>query len=310
MNPQTILAITNFSASTDAVLSRAAQLAREHDATLELMVAPAGGELPCPDAARRLSHHASQLGQRHEIRVHTVNQPANCLQDLVDVARRADLVVMGANSERGLKSLFYGLPEERLLRAARRPVLAVRKAGASESPYGHLLVAVDLSDASRHLVAAAFTLGKSAKVELFHAISTSNERNLRFAEASEQTIKAYRLECVRHAQDRLCMLSDSTDARRNRLASAIGHGNPALQAVVQQQYCGAELIVVGKRPASAVSDFVFGSVSQRVPRYATSDVLVIPHGFRSGTRSLAGHRLAQAPPVTRRIRAGAPLSPG
>ncbi|MEP6825274.1 MAG: universal stress protein, partial [Ramlibacter sp.] len=84
----------------------------------------------------------------------------------------------------------------------------------------------------------------------------------------------------------------------------------ALQAVVQQQYCGAELIVVGKRPASAVSDFVFGSVSQRVLRYATSDVLVIPHGFRSGTRSLAGHRLAQAPPVTRRIRAGAPLSPG
>ena len=89
--------------------------------------------------------------------------------------------------------------------------------------------------------------------------------------------------------------------------SAIGYGDPARQVVVQQQHSGSDLVVVGKHPASALSDFVFGSVSQRVLRYVHTDVMVIPHGFEFGTSSVAARRLAQEQPLARRrIRAGAP----
>jgi hypothetical protein len=66
--------------------------------------------------------------------------------------------------------------------------------------------------------------------------------------------------------------------------SAIGRGDPARQVAVQQEYGGAELIVVGRRLRSAVADFFFGSVAQRVLSWSSSDVLVVPHGYRSSTR--------------------------
>ena len=291
MNPQSILAITDFSDNTDAVLSRAALMAAEHGAALKLMYARPVGDVSCPDAARRLTHHATQLGQRHGVKVHAAMRTADCFDDVVNAARNVDIVVIGASTGRSLLSFFRGRPEERITRATGRPVLVVRQgAGVVPSKYGRLLVAVDFSEASRNLVAAAFSLGKSAEVELFHAISTDNQSSLRYAEASEESIKAYRRECMRHANDRLFWLTDSTAARRNRVDSVIGYGDPARQVVVQQQHSGSDLVVVGKHPASALSDFVFGSVSRRVLRYATTDVMVVPHGFQFGLRALAVRR--------------------
>lgn len=311
MTPQTILAITDFSANTHAVLDRAMQLALEHGATLELLYAPMDGTPSLPDAAGRLSQHAFQLGQHQQARIHIASRTAASFRDIVNAALRVDLVVIGAASERDMKSLFCGLPEERLARATRRPVLVVRKgAEAARSPYSRLLVAVDFSEASRNLVQTAFAFSGSAQVELFHALSTLNEGKLRAYAVAEEIIQTYRQQNTRFARERMFRLTDSTLARRNRVASTIGHGDPARQAVVQQQYSGAQLIVVGKHPASAVSDFLLGSVSQRVLRHATADVLVVPHGFRPGTRAAAVRRFEHTSPARPRIRAGAPLSRG
>lgn len=311
MTPQSILAITDFSSNTHAVLDRAMQLALAHGATLELLYAPPDGTPSLPDASWRLSQHAFQLGQRHQALVDVASRTAARFQDVVNAALKADLMVIGAANDRDVKSLFFGLPEERLVRATHRPVLVVRRdAEAARSPYSRLLVAVDFSDASHHLVQAAFAFGESARVELFHALNTLNEGKLRAYAVSEEIIRAYRQQNTRIAEGRMYRLTDSTDARRNRVASTIGHGDPARQAVVQQQYSGAELIVVGKHPASAVSDFLFGSVSQRVLRHATADVLMLPHGFKSGTRAAAVRRFEHNTPAQPRIRAGVPLSRG
>lgn len=309
MTPRSILAITDFSANTHAVLDRAMQLALAHGATLELLYSPPEGTASLPDAAWRLSQHAFQLGQRHQAGPHISSRAAASFRDTVNAALNVDLVVIGAAGERNMKSLFCGLPEDRLVRATRRPVLVVRRgAEAARSAYSRLLVAVDFSDASRHLVQTALAFGESVHVELFHALGTLNEGKLRAYAVSEEIIQSYRQQNTRDAQGRLVLLTDSALARRNRVASTIGHGDPARQVVVQQQYSGAELIMVGKHPASAVSDFLFGSVSQRILRHATADVLVVPHGFRPGTRAAAVRRFEQKPIARPRIRAGAPLS--
>lgn len=308
MNLQTILAITDFSVTTDAVLARAAQLAVEHGAALELMYVPPVGDLACPDATHRLSQYETKLGKRHEISVRTVDQPARCFQSIASAARRVDLVVMGATKEPSPMSFFLGSLEMQILRSAQRPVLVVHQnAGVDQSAYRRLLVAVDFSDASRKLVATTLALHKFAQLELFHAISPANQQKLRHAEASEQSIQAYMQSCGRHAQGRLIALTDSSDARRNRVGSVIGYGDPARQAVVQQQHSGADLVVVGKSPGGVVQDFVFGSVAQRLLRCATTDTMVIPKGFELATRALAVRRLSPPPLVTRRVRAGVPV---
>ena len=150
-----------------------------------------------------------------------------------------------------------GQPVDELLRTARRPVLVVRR--EAEHAYRSLIVAVDFTEASRGLIDLGFALNKSAQVELFHAVSTANEGKLRYAEVSDRAIKAYRSECRRYAQDRMFWLTDSYDTRRNRVLSAVGHGDAARQTVVQQQNSGAELIVVGRHPSSRLSDLFFES---------------------------------------------------
>ena len=109
-------------------------------------------------------------------------------------------------------------------------------------------------------------------------------------------------------------LTDSYDTRRNRVQSAIGRGDPSQQALVQQQRSGADLIVVGKHPASAFSDLMFESVSARIVSFsaddnARSDVLIVPHDWQPALGTSAATRLAAAQAGARRVRAGAPKAP-
>jgi len=309
MNPRYVLAITDFSAFGDHALSRAAHLCAAHGAALKLVHFNGRRDSWPLDAPTRLSQHAAQLKQRHGIHVSPFSRTPETADDLLAAARQADLLVWGTAPLAGLRVLFEGQPYETLMRRSRRPVLVVRHP-ARES-YRKVLVAVDFSASSRRLVELSLALNESADVELFHAISAANEGKLRHAEVSEQAIRDYRQACRRYAQDRMFWLTDSYDARRNRVMGGIGHGDPARQAVVQQQRSAAQLIVVGKRPSSALTDFVFGSVARRVLRLGAADVLVVPHDVEPASGADALARLAaEQQPVVRRVRAGALRPPG
>ncbi len=306
MTPRSILAVTDFSLQGGHALARAALLCVEHGASLTLVYQAHPGEAPPPDAAVRLSHHALQLRQRHHISVHAVTRIDFSAADIAREAAGADLVVWGTAPVRGLRAWFCAHPAIQMLRTCPRPVIVVRS--LAEQPYQSLIVAVDLSQVSHRLVELGFALHPSARVELFHAISTVNEGKLRFAEVSERAIHAYREQCRSYAQDRMFTLTNSYDARRNRLSASMSRGDPARQVVVQQQNTAADLIVVGKHSASALSDLFLESVAQRIVRDARTDVLVVPHNFEPASRVLAIQRLTAELPV-RRVKAGAPRLP-
>lgn len=306
MTPCSILAVTDFSQQGGHALARAALLCAEHRAPLTLVYLAHPGEVPPPDAAVRLSHHALQLRQRHHIHVHAATRIDFTAADIAREAAAADLVVWGTAPARGLRAWFCPHPALQMLRSCPRPVIVVRK--GADQPYQSLVVSVDFSQVSHGLVELGFALHPTARVELFHAISTVNEGKLRYVEVSERAIQTYREECRRHAQNRMFTLTDSYHARRNRLSSSLSRGDPARQVVVQQQNTAADLIVVGKHPASALSDLVFGSVAQSIVRDARVDVLVVPHNVERASRALASQRLATDLPV-RRVKAGAPRPP-
>jgi nucleotide-binding universal stress UspA family protein len=52
-------------------------------------------------------------------------------------------------------------------------------------------------------------------------------------------------------------------------------GNPAAEIIATAEERGADLIVLGHRGRSAISRFIEGSVSDRVVRHASCDVLVV-----------------------------------
>lgn len=305
MNIQTLLAITDLSVQGNLALERAALLAREHGARLEILYAPAPGNPPCADNGCRLAHQALQLGQRHGLRVHTAT--VRTREAAVAYAHSVDLLVTSDRTDRRVRALWRGPPVAQWLRACPRPVLVVRQHAAA--PYRRLLVAVDFNDASRRLVALASTVGAAAEVELFHALRVLPEGRLRDADVSEQAIKAIRQESARLAGERMFWLTDASSARRNRVRAAIGRGDPARQIGVQQQHSNADLVVVGKPPGTAVGDLLFGSTALRALAASTVDVLVVPHGFQLASGAAAMQRMTVAPPLRRRVRAGTTATP-
>jgi nucleotide-binding universal stress UspA family protein len=282
MHIQSILAITDLSARGHRTVRRAASIAAAQGALLKIMYAPmafAGATETGAHAARHLAGLAIEMAEGFGILVKKIDNLSGRLEAIAQEARWSDLLVVGDARDPCSLAVFHGQPVARLLRAVRKPVLVARLDAATR--YRRILVAVDLTDASRHLVELAWAFDDTAEVELFHALNTLHEGKLRYADVSDYTIKSLRHACARHARERMLSLSDSSTARRNRVVSAIGQGDPARQATVQQQYSKAELLVVGKHGHSAIADFVFGSVAQRVLKWSASDVLVVPRG--SGT---------------------------
>lgn len=295
INIRTILALTDFSVHGNHALERAARLAAAHTAKLEILYADLGGRPDCQDAATRLGQHARQLARQFGVSVKAASLEAHSAEAVAEKAAAADLLVLSHQAQRSLLSLVRGQPALQLMRLCPCPVLVTRL--ASDKPYERMLVAVNFGPESAPLVQLACALEGQAQVELFHAVSTRNEAKLRSAEMSESAVRNYREACLRYAQGRLLLLTDSFDSRRNRVLSAIGHGDPARQALVQQQNAGADLLVVGKRRSSSLRDFFCGSVAQRLLSQASTDLLVVPHDFQL-------QPVAVPEPVRVRVRAG------
>jgi nucleotide-binding universal stress UspA family protein len=259
MTIEMILVASDLSGKDDIALQRAQRIAQAHDASVKLLHMPPDAKLPAA-------------------------------VDLGEAARGMDLVVLPHRHERSTAAFFRGQPVLRLLRTACCPVLVTRQ--PHDAAWRRILVAVDFSAESEKLVRFAADLDAHAPLELFHAVDTLGEARLRAAEATEQAVRAYRERCLRHARERMLTLSDSFVARRNRLLTAIGRGDPGRQVVVQQERSDADLVVVGKRRSSAWEDFFCGSVAHRVLSWGTSDVLVVPLGLTPATAPRAARRIS------------------
>lgn len=289
MNIKSILVATDLSVQESMAVQRARQLADTHRASVTLMYMPSSGERVPANAAFRLANTARQLEESLELRVKTAPAKAHKLEDLIAETRDMDLVVLPHRHERSTAAFFRGQPVVRLLRCCNCPVLVARQVHGAH--YRRILVPVDFSPASEALVKLAADFDSRAELEIFHAISTLDEARLRSAEATEQAVRAYRKRCLEHAQERMLTLTDSFDARTNRLLTVIGRGDPGRQTVIQQEHSGADLVVVGKRRSSAWEDFLCGSVAHRVLSWGSSDVLVVPQSFMEATAPLAAHRI-------------------
>jgi nucleotide-binding universal stress UspA family protein len=269
-----ILVATDFSAQEHMALRRAWRLADAHRATVTLMYLPAAGQPVPANAAVRLADAARQLEEVLELRVRTVPVTAHKLEDLVAQAQGQDLVILPHRTERSTAAFFRGQPVLRVLRQANCPVLVARQPG--DVHYRRILVPVDFSSASQDLVKLAARFDDRAELELFHAVSTLDEARLRSAEATEQAVRIFRENRREQAQARLLALTHVVDARRQRVRTVVGRGDAGMQAVMQQDRTGADLVVVGKRRSSAWEDFFRGSVAHRVLSWGSSDVLLVP----------------------------------
>jgi len=290
---QRILVTTDLSAPARHAVERAFRLAAEMNGrlcilhvmeldALDSLREMLGDDMFAVKAALNSDAHArlEQLtrdpamhrGVAAQTRVASGN-PLATISDTAD-ALDTDLLVLGARGDSFLRHTLLGSTAARLLRKSlRRPVLVVKQ--APHEAYRSVLVAVDFSPVSSHVIRMVRQLAPHADLTLLHAFELPYEGKLAFAGVDEQIIRRYVATEGEVRHKRLHDLAATTGLAPVDYSARVVHGDPAQQIITMEQEVDADLIVVGKHGTHVAEELLLGSVTKHVLAESQCDVLVI-----------------------------------
>lgn len=285
-----ILAATDLSAPARHAVERAALLARQLEAQMEVVhvadltpleklrhMMGVGPEELKERVATRASEKLDEL--RFALHKRLGELPMNAhvefgslLPVLGEYARNADLLVCGSRGESFMRHLLLGSTAERLLNTAACPVLVVKQ--PMHEPYRNVLVPVDFSKASLQAIRHAQQIAPGAELVLLHVYEVPFAGYLRYASVEHDTFAHYRDQARQEATQKLQALRDDAGLPLDSTRLLVLQGDPVMRIVEQEQEQYAELVVLGKHGENALTEMLLGSVTKRVLTEVQSDVLI------------------------------------
>jgi nucleotide-binding universal stress UspA family protein len=287
----TILAATDLSAPSRHAVFRAALLAKEAGAKLELLHVVERHALETlratlardtGDIGEKLHAHAQQALQdlagqvlaRYGVApgVHVAEGAV-----LAEIITRADviggdLLVFGARGASFVRHWVLGATAERLLRKTVRPILVVKQ--VAHEAYRQVLVPVDFSPWSASALRLARSVAPTAEITLMHAYEVPFEGKLRFAGVDDEVIHRYRIGARDEALKKLHLCAAQSGLSVGNYRAVAVHGDAAPRILEQEEEEGADLLVVGKHGLGMTEELLLGSVTKHVIAEARCDVLV------------------------------------
>jgi nucleotide-binding universal stress UspA family protein len=286
---ETIVAATDLSRSALDAARRAAHVARDRGARLELLHV-----IPHPFVSDSWNQvlFALKLDERHfreaamqQLReqVQRIRADTGVSADIhvaegkpfAEIAARAlavnaDLLVVGAHGENALLDPFLGTTAHRVLRFARVPVLLARL--SPTFAYQRALIATDFSDDAAEAARCARRLFQRLDMTLFHAYEVPFEGKLEHAGVSVEAIERYRHLAEEEARRSLAAFARAVEL--NEAIQALRRGPASLRIREVSRDTGADLIVLGAQGRGAMETALLGSVSLRLVTETPCDVLL------------------------------------
>jgi nucleotide-binding universal stress UspA family protein len=191
--------------------------------------------------------------------------------------READLIVMGTHLRHGWRRALLGSISEGVLHGSDCPVLTVASGDAwtGATPYAvtHVLCPVNFSDVARDSVRMAALLCDAfgARLTLVHVLQP--DAVVRFEDAE--------------AEVRAWIGPDLQDVCSYR--NLVVRGGPAERVLDCAEDVGADLVVVGAQHKLFRDATVIGTTSERIVRFASCPVLVVPRKVASREQDVEAH---------------------
>lgn len=286
--PLRLLAATDLSPpSRDAAL-RAALIARETGASLDLLHvaelgaldrlrgllggdAPADLEASAEAAARAFGDDlAGRAGSAPGVQVR-VGAALPAIAAHAD-GMQADVLVLGARGEGFLRRAALGSTAERLLASSPRPLLVVRQ--PAHASYRRVLVPVDFSACSLRALRLARRVAPAAELVLVHAFGAPFEARLRFAEVHAELVERYNAAARREAEAKFAALLAAEGLDPARTRTLVVHGDPAASVLEREQAEDCDLVAIGKHGEGGLQEWLLGGVAKHVLMHARGDVLL------------------------------------
>ena len=290
-NLHTLLAATDLSAPSHFTAQRAAMLAKELGAKLELVHVLQQNAL---DEMRELFKKdgealqenirlqtKKELYQLAEFLAETLGCKAGChqveglvLEGIMAQVEslNADLLIIGARGTGFIRQLLLGATAERLLRMTMRPVLTVKQ--PPRVAYQSVLVPIDFSPWSLSAIQLAQMVAPRAELNIMHAYEVPFEGKLRIAGEKEDAILRYREMARQKAGSCLSQTVSDAGIDEANWSSIVIRGDAGRCILEQEEKQGADLIVLGKHGLGMVEELLLGGRTRHVLAHARCDVLV------------------------------------
>ncbi|ABS65079.1 UspA domain protein [Parvibaculum lavamentivorans DS-1] len=285
-----LLAATDLSHRSDKALDRAALLAGQFSASLDVLHV-VDDDQPADIIEREMQQVRALL----ETRAAALEKAAGTAPAMFvakgdpfqEISRageekHADLIVMGAHRRRILKDVFTGTTVERVIRTGRLPVLVANS--EAEGPYRNVVVATDLSDASVRALRTARALGilDGLKVTLLHAFLPLAKGMMVYANVEPDKIADYVAHESSEAGQAIQTFIEGLDLAPNDYELKLEEGAPfdvIARAVAERK---ADLLIIGTKGLTGAKRLLLGSVADAVLKSVDCDVLAVPIALQAG----------------------------
>ena len=280
---QRFVAATDFSQHALWAAQRAALLAAQNGAQLELLHVVAEGPLRAlrellkarpkgvadlvDDLREALSEAAAALAKATGASVAPRVEIGEVLDVIAQECERVNLLVLGARGTSPLRDAILGTTAERLLSRCSRPMLIVKR--RPPAPMTRFF-------RSEHALRAALRLAPQGVVVAVHAYDVPFEGKLRLAGVERTTIDAYQSRAAEKAIAKIRAVGERAAGTPARVTHKVGHGYAPHLILKQEQMRRADLIALGKHKRPVLQEFLLGRVTRHVLADSRSDVLVGP----------------------------------
>lgn len=273
---RTILLATDLTPRCDRAAERAVRLAEEWNAQLHVVTVldakeGIGDEDTSDDrlVARTRARIEQSLGDGGKALIHVLHGPED--RTITDLAAKvgASLIVTGPSGGRWFGQTLLGGTIRSLMRTARAPVLLVKAPVLRR--YRRVVVSMDLSDASRAPVEAAFRLfGRGASLSVFHAFRTPYRLLIDNIDAYEAGLREGVTSEIRDA------LTAWSVPQVDDLPIIALQGDAATQLAELAQRQDIDVVVTGTHGRTGLMNLMLGSVAEAIVEAVACDVLVAP----------------------------------
>jgi nucleotide-binding universal stress UspA family protein len=289
-----IVAATDFSAASEAVVERAAEWAAAHGASLTLahvvpsslwddvgasLAAALGQARPTQEeaaaaAGQRLRREADELAARHRLRCEARVACGRVPQELARLvaATGADLLAVGSHGAHPVRELL-GTTAQKLLRLAPCAVLVVKRPPPFD--YARVLAPTDLSAPAAGALRATAAWLPHAHLTIAHAFELPYDGLMRYASVDDATVATYRDAARERLLRELAAWADAAGIGAARRTLRVEHGYPATCIDRWIGEFDADLVALAARGKSELEAAWLGSVSLHAVQTAPCDVLLL-----------------------------------
>ncbi|CCD06525.1 TPA: universal stress protein [Legionella pneumophila] len=289
-----LLIASDFSKHADWALQRAIGLAKLNNAHIHFLhvVTPPLSSIAQSSETELKPNHLSekkaieekilkQLGENNRKLFANTSVVLGRASD--EVVRYADenhceLIIVGAHGTYYINDYVLGTTSGSIIRQSHVPVLLIKK--EPDFVYNRILIATDLSEASKETVQFTYHCFPNATFQLLHIVDVYYRQFLNPNDLDEKCTDTKHPK-IKNILEKLDVFLSKCEVDKSKFEKKIIGGYYADAIIEQANHWKADLLAFGTQGKSGLHYLLMGSVAKRILYLSSVDMLVVPPKLKS-----------------------------